>query len=216
MTEAETGTEAVQKPRLAPIERPKGFMMRLAYWGMQRQFGKVMTPVKVMSTRVPESLKPTAAIVKFSTKGLRLDPSLVLLIGDLASQINGCAFCLDLGRAMALRSHVDMKKFEALMDYKTSPLFTERERAALAYAEEATRNKRVSDATFEDLRTHFTEREIVEITWVNAIENFYNLTNLPLGIGSDGFCLLQSTRAGTPAGAGPKAGADAGKAARSP
>ncbi len=216
MAAPETGTETGQKPRLAPIERPKGLMMRLAYWGMQRQFGKVMTPVKVMNARVPESLKPTAAIVKFSTKGLRLDPSLVLLVGDLASQINGCAFCLDLGRAMALRSHLDMKKFEALMDYKTSPLFTERERAALAYAEEATRNKRVSDTTFENLRKHFNEREIVEITWANAIENFYNLTNLPLGIGSDGFCLLQQAKAGTAAGAGHAAGSDSGKAARSP
>lgn len=216
MSAAKTPMEESLKPRLAPIEHPKGFMMRLAYWGMKRQFGKVMTPVKVMSTRVPESLKPTAAIVKFSTKGLRLDPSLVLLIGDLASQINGCAFCLDLGRAMALRSHLDMKKFEALRDYKTSPLFTERERAALAYAEEATRNKRVSDATFENLRKHFSEREIVEITWANAIENFYNLTNLPLGIGSDGFCLLQRGQAGTAAAAGRTARSDSGKPTRSP
>ena len=216
MTATETVTEAVQKPRLAPIEHPKGFMLRMAYWGMQRQFGKVMTPVKVMNARVPEALKPTAAIVKFSMKGLQLDPSLVLLIGDLASQINGCAFCLDLGRAMALRSHMDMRKLEALMEYKTSPLFTERERAALAYAEEATRNKRVSDATFENLRKHFSEREIVEITWANAIENFYNLTNLPLGIGSDGFCLLQSSKTGTAAGTAPATGSDSGKAARSP
>ncbi len=216
MTTSETVTETSHGPRLAPIEHLKGFMMRLAYWGMRRQFGKVMTPVKVMSARVPESLKPTAAIVKFSTKGLRLDPSLVLLIGDLASQINGCAFCLDLGRAMALRSYLDMRKFDALMDYKTSPLFTERERAALAYAEEATRNKRVSDTTFENLRKHFTEREIVEITWANAIENFYNLTNLPLGIGSDGFCLIQQVKAGTAAGAGLKADQEPAKAARSP
>ncbi len=214
MTESETGTENVQRPRLAPIERPKGFMMRLAYWGMRRQFGKVMTPVKVMSARVPESLKPSAAIVKFSMKGLRLDPALVLLIGDLASQINGCTFCLDLGRAMALRSNLDMGKFDALMDYKTNALFTERERAALAYAEEATRNKRVADATFENLRKHCTEREIVEITWANAIENFYNLTNLPLGIGSDGFCLLQQAKARTAADR--TAGGEPTKAARSP
>ncbi len=216
MLPLETETETVQKPRLAPIEHPKGFMMRMAYWGMRRQFGKVMTPVKVMSSRVPESLKPTAAIVKFSMKGLRLDPSLVLLIGDLASQINGCAFCLDLGRAMALRSHLDMRKFDALMDYPTSPLFTERERAALAYAEEATRHKRVSDATFENLRKHFTEREIVEITWANAIENFYNLTNLPLGIGSDGFCLIQQAKAGAAAGAGHEADHEPATATRSP
>ena len=50
-------------------------------------------------------------------------------------------------------------------------------------------------ATFEALRRHFSEREIVEITWVNAVENYYNLINLPLGIESDGFCSLVQARA---------------------
>ena len=70
----------------------------------------------------------------------------------------------------------------------------ERERAALAYTEEATRHKRVSDATFETLRNHFNEREIVEITWVNALENYYNLINLPLEIESDGLCAIAESR----------------------
>ena len=213
MSAPKTVTEEPLKPRLAPIEHPKGFMMRMAYWGMKRQFGKVMTPIKVVNARLPGSHQPTAAIIKFSQKGLQLDPSLVLLIGDLASQINGCTFCIDLGRAMVIRSHMDLRKFETLLDYKTSPLFSERERAALAYAEEATRNKHVSDATFENLRRHFSEREIVEITWVNALQNYYNLVNLPLGIGSDGFCLLQSAKAGTSAPAQSRA---ASEPARSP
>ncbi len=71
------------------------------------------------------------------------------------------------------------------MSHRASPLFEEEERAALAYAEGATRNKQASDETIANLRKHFTEREIVEITLLNTIQNFYNLTNLPLGIGSD-------------------------------
>ncbi len=192
MLALQTEPESVPKPRLAPIEQPKGLLMRLAYWGTRRQFGKVMTPLKVVTARVPESAKLTMAIQKFQMKGLTLDLELQLLIADLASTINGCSFCLDLGRAMALRSNMGLAKFQALEEYRTSPLFTERERAALAYTEEATRNKHVSDATFESLRKHFSEREIVEITLVNAIENLYNLTNLPLGIGSDGFCAIPS------------------------
>ncbi len=189
-TETDTESETVQEPRLAPIEHPKGFLLRLAYWGTQRKFGKVMTPLRVVTARVPESAKLTMAIQKFQMKGLKLDQELQFLIADLVSTINGCAFCLDIGRAMAVRSNLGLAKFQALEEYRTSPLFTERERAALAYAEEATRNKKVSDATFENLRKHFNEREIVEITLVNAIENLYNLTNRPLGIGSDGFCAI--------------------------
>jgi alkylhydroperoxidase family enzyme len=112
------------------------------------------------------------------------------MVTTLVSQINGCSFCLDIARAMAIREHLGMEKFDALEQYRTSPLFTDRERAALAYAEEATRHKRVSDATFEALRKRFIESEIVEITWLNAVENYYNLINLPLEIESDGLCAI--------------------------
>jgi alkylhydroperoxidase family enzyme len=123
-------------------------------------------------------------------KGIRLEPGLHFMVANLAAQINGCAFCVDIGRAVAIRQHLSMEKFNALMEYRTNPLFSERERAALAYVEEATRHKRVSDATFDALRSRFNEREIAEITWLNAVENYYNLINLPLEIESDGLCAI--------------------------
>ncbi len=180
--------------RLEPIEKPKGFIMRMAYWGIRRQFGKVITPVKVVIARMPGALKLTNEIAKFELKGIRLDPELHFLVGMLASQINGCDFCMDLGRAMVVREHLGMQKVNALSEYKTSQLFSDRERAALAYAEEATRNKKVSDATFEELRKHFNDWEIAEITWINALENYYNLLNIPLEIGSDGLCAIALMR----------------------
>lgn len=176
--------------RLQPIEKPKGFLMRMAYWGTQRRFGKVMTPMKVVVARMPGSLRLSNAIATYELKGLRLDPRIHYLVATMASQVNGCMFCEDLARSMAIRERIGLEKFDALPEYKTSPLFSDRERAALAYAEETTRNRRVSDATFAELRKHFSEEEIVEITWVNAIENYYNLLNIPLGIGSDGFCAI--------------------------
>jgi alkylhydroperoxidase family enzyme len=67
-------------------------------------------------------------------------------------------------------------------------VFDDAERAALAYAEEITREVDVADDTFGALRTHFDERAIVELTWLVARENYYNRLNRPLGIGSDGLC----------------------------
>ena len=182
--------------RLQPIEKPKGFIMRMAYWGTRRRFGKVMTPIKVVVARMPGSARLSNDIAKFELKGIRLDPTLHYLVGTLASQINGCAFCTDLGRSMAIRDRLGLEKFNALAEYRMSPLFSARERAALAYAEEATRNRRVSDETFEELRRHFSDEEIAELTWVNAIENYYNLLNIPLEIGSDGFCSIAGARSG--------------------
>jgi alkylhydroperoxidase family enzyme len=180
--------------RLEPIEKPKGLMMRIAFWMARRQLGKVITPMKVLYPRMPGMLRLSYEIQKFELKGIRLEPELHFMVATLAAQINGCGFCLDIGRAMAIRQHLQMQKLNALSEYRTSPLFSDRERAALAYVEEATRHKRVCDATFEALRKHFSEREIVEITWLNAIENYYNLINLPLEIGSDGLCAIAQAR----------------------
>src|SRR5881396_1876262 len=172
--------------RFEPIEKPKGLLIRIAYWMTRRQFGKVMTPMKVVIARMPGSERFSWGITKFELKGLRLDPGIHIMIAALASEINGCSFCVDLARSLAIRERLGLEKLNTISQYRTSPLFTARERAALAYVEEATRHKRVSDATFAELRRHFDERAIVEITWVNALENYYNLLNVPLEIGSDG------------------------------
>lgn len=166
----------------------------MAFWGTRRQFGKVMTPMKVVLARMPRSLKMSNEISKFELKGIRLEDELHYLIATLVSEINGCGFCTDLGRSMAMRRRISLEKFNALLDYRKSPLFSDRQRAALAYAEEATRKKQVSDETFEELRKHFNDWEIAEITWINAIENYYNLLNIPLEIGSDGFCAIVQER----------------------
>ena len=77
------------------------------------------------------------------------------------------------------------ERFSALESYRESGAFSPREKAALAFAEEATRTRAVSDETFAELRRHLGETEIVEIAWVNAVENYFNLQAHPLRIGSD-------------------------------
>jgi alkylhydroperoxidase family enzyme len=70
-----------------------------------------------------------------------------------------------------------------------APLFG-RGACALAYAEEATRNKRVVDGTLDELREYFSDREGAEIKVLTAIPNFGNLLNISLGIDSDGLCAM--------------------------
>src|SRR5258708_35414401 len=110
--------------RLEPIEKPKGLLMRIAFWMTQRQFGKVMTPMKVLYPRMPGMMKLSYEIAKFEMKGIRLEPELHYLVVTLASVINGCGFCLDLGRAVAIREHLGMEKFNALAEYRarSSPI----------------------------------------------------------------------------------------------
>ena len=181
--------------RLAPIENPKELVAKLAYWMTKRRLGKVMTPMKVVYARLPALFRLAYQQVQIVERTITLDPVISFLVRTWPAMINECTFCVDIAKAGALYQHLSLEKLEALPAYQTSPLFNERERAALAYVEEATRHKRVSDATFAELRRHFNEREIVEITWLNALENYYNLLNLPLGIESDGLCAIAQRRA---------------------
>ena len=74
----------------------------------------------------------------------------------------------------------------------TSPLFSEPERAALAYAEAMTvTGRKVDDTLFARLRTHFSEAQIVELTAAIALENFRSKFNTALGIEAQGFCMLK-------------------------
>jgi len=180
--------------RLEPIEHPESLKMRLAYAYAKRRFGKVITPMKVVYARIPEVLAMSKAMATFMESGMVLEPGLRLLIMHLVGTRNQCGFCMDISRAQWISSGGVPDKFDAIEAYATSPLFSDSERAALAYAEEVNRTRDASDETFEALRRHFNEREIVEITWCIAAENFYNFLNRPMGIESDGLCALAEAK----------------------
>lgn len=180
--------------RLEPIDRAPTLKARIACWMMKRRLGKVITPARVVYNRMPAAYDVAWALVKLSDE-ISLPASMRLLVQTWPAMLNACHFCVDIAKAQAVMAGLGLEKFEALPAWRTSPLFDDRERAALAYVEEVTRTRRASDATFETLRKHFDETEIVEITYLNAIENFYNLINLPLEIDeSDGLCAIQQSR----------------------
>jgi len=176
--------------RLSPIEQPAGFFLKTAYAMSRKRFGKVVTPLKVVYARVPAAIKVSIAVTKFLTKGVRLERELVYLIETYTAGLNDCGFCVDIARSMAMQEHVDLNKLEGLANFRTDPRYSVRERAALAYVEAITRDRHVDDDTFAALKEHFTVTEIVEITLINASENYYNLINFPLGIEADGLCAL--------------------------
>src|SRR4029453_7513973 len=175
---------------LPPIEKPKSLIMQLAYAMTRRQFGKVLTPLKVAYSRLP------AAFGMFASKISKLDQKLTLLretamlVREQVARLNICLFCMDIGRAVAIQASMNEAKFDALEEYRTSPLFTEAERAALDYVTELTRDKKVNPDTFGRMRAHYSERAICEIVWVVASEHVYNITNIGLNIHSDMLCAI--------------------------
>jgi alkylhydroperoxidase family enzyme len=169
-------------------------MMKLVYNMSRRQFGKVMTPLKVFVARMPLAFGMfTGKIAKLDRK-LELPAETQMLMRERVAQINVCEFCIDIGRSFVIKARMNEAKFDALGEYAISPLFNEAERAALDYVTELTRDKNVKPETFARLRKHYSERAICEIVWLVASEHFYNMTNIGLNIHSDMLCDISRAR----------------------
>ena len=174
--------------RFQPIEKPKSILVKIAYWFTKRQYGKVMSPLKVIYARKPELLSFAMKIAKFEEKQNSLAPELRLLIKVAAATQNGCTFCQDIALAHAVKSKIGTEKFVALIEKNVEKIsaFSEKEQIVLAVLEEYSEQRKVSDETFAELRKHFNETEIIEILALNAFEQFYNAMTIPLEIESDG------------------------------
>jgi alkylhydroperoxidase family enzyme len=179
---------------LAPIENPSGLVNKLAYWMTSRQFGKVLTPVKVVYSRMPAAFGMFVSKIAKLDKKLTLPAETAMLIRERVARLNVCLFCIDIGRAFAIQQSMNEAKFDALEDYRTSPLFSDAERAALDYVTELTRDKQVDPNTFKRMADYYSERQICEIVWLVASEHFYNMTNIGLNIHSDMLCDISKKR----------------------
>jgi AhpD family alkylhydroperoxidase len=98
------------------------------------------------------------------------------LVDIRASQLNGCAFCLDMHVKQARMRDERELRLHHLAVWRESPLFTPKERAALAWTEALTRIKPegVSDAAYAEAREHFSEEELSELTFRVAAINGWN------------------------------------------
>lgn len=176
------------EPFLVPIERPKNLVMRLVYAMTRKQFGKVLTPLKVWAVRLPPAFGSFVGKIAQLDKKLVLPQDIQFLIRQRVAQINTCSFCIDIGRYFAMKEHVAEEKIKAIDRYSDSPLFNERERAALDYVTELTRDKQITAPAIARLKANFSDREVCEIAWLVAGEHVYNMINIGLNIHSDSLC----------------------------
>ena len=187
-TERPLSGPETQGTLLPSIERPKGLMMKLVYLMTRRQFGKVITSIKVFCARLPIAFGQFYGKISALDKKLLLPAETAMLIREQVARTNVCLFCLDIGRYFTIKASMNQAKFDALDYYRVNPLFTEAERAALDYVTELTRDKKVDPETFARMARQYSEREICEIVWLVASEHLYNMTNIGLNIHSDVLC----------------------------
>ncbi len=128
----------------------------------------------------PKGFQGFLQVVRY-LKDSPLDHGLLHLVEVRASQLNGCAYCMDMHATAALESGESQRRVNLVAAWREAPLFTARERAALAWTEALTELGRhgVDDALFEATRQHFSEQEVVDLTYAIALINAWNR----LGVG---------------------------------
>jgi hypothetical protein len=185
---------------LPPVENPRSPLLKVMYFFMKRQFGRVMTPISVFSARMPFGFLSFYGKVSRLDKKLRLPATTARLVRAQVASLNTCAFCMDATRWYAQKTAPDdLAQLDALPQYRTSSLFSDGERAALDYATELTTKKEVAPETFSHLARFYDERQICDIVWLVASEHLYNVSNIGLNIGSDGLCERGTKRSVTAA-----------------
>jgi len=123
----------------------------------------------------------TQALLKLSFESQKhLEHSLLRLVEIRASQINGCAYCLDMHTKDARGAGETEQRIYTLDAWRETPFFTDRERAALEWTEAVTlvAETRVPDDVYQQVRQQFSEEELVELTFAVIVINSWNRLNV--------------------------------------
>ena len=182
--------------RIAGVStRDAGLKVRLAYYFTRRQIvrlagretERMIEPVQVYA-HLPGVLSAYGRLEQATAKLDRLEDRFKALAELKAATLTNCEYCIDLGSQIARRWGLSDGQLLALPRYRESDLFDDAEKLVLDYAVGMSRTPvDVPDALFAELREHFDEAQLVELTHLIALENLRGRFNLALGVGAAGF-----------------------------
>ena len=172
-----------------PPESEYPWYLRLFYALQKRKLGWVPEPVLLWG-RTPRVFIAFIRLYKaFDRKSSPLESSLRSLLMVRISQINICPFCIDLNSSHAMERGIPLEKLEALDQFLDSPLFSEREKIALEFAEAITITGRKVEHTLQArLKANFSDDAIIELAGLIAYQNMSSKFNAGLDVPAQGFC----------------------------
>jgi alkylhydroperoxidase family enzyme len=164
-----------------------GPLARAVYAYSRREYGRVPEPLAVTAHQTGLMLGYCA--FEMATERARRVPKHLKALAEMkAAVMAGCEWCIDFGAFLVDRDGMPPEQMRELSNHRESPAFDELERLVLDYAEGMSATPvAVSDDVVEELRRHFDDAQMVELTSVIAMENYRARFNWALGIGSQGF-----------------------------
>jgi len=177
----------LSKPKLSRYPWP----VRLIFWAQKRKYGATLEPTFYWG-RAPKILYGIQVLYRCLDRSRSpLDPALRALVSNRIAHQNHCAFCSDLSASSLDKKGVPAAKVLALDHYASDPSFTEKERAAIAYADAVNSgDDTVMDERLAALKEFFNEDEIVELTGWICFQIFSSKFNTALDVPAQGFCRL--------------------------
>jgi AhpD family alkylhydroperoxidase len=134
-----------------------------------------------MSRRIPYYQASPEAIKQLSTirpyiESTNIEPRLRARVELRSSQINGCAYCVDMHSREAREAGETQQRLDCLTVWRETSFFDDRERAALAWAESVTlvSEAHVPDEVYDEARKHFSDKDLVDLTLIVAVINAWN------------------------------------------
>ena len=134
-----------------------------------------MTPRMNFMQAAPDTVKALMAL-EAQIQGSGLEQSLIELVKTRASQINGCAYCINMHTSDARKHGETEQRLYLLNAWREAPAYSERERAALAWTEAVTliADTHAPDDVYQEVRKHFSDAETVNLTMLIATINAWN------------------------------------------
>ncbi len=134
-----------------------------------------MTPRMNFMQAAPDTIKALMAL-EAQIQGSGLEQSLIELVKTRASQINGCAYCINMHTQDARKHGETEQRLYLLNAWREAPAYSERERAALAWTDAVTliADTRAPDDVYQEVRKHFSDAETVNLTMLIATINAWN------------------------------------------
>ncbi len=163
--------------------------LRPFFWNQKRKYGQVLNS-GLLWARVPKLFAAVALLYgALDRKSSPLSPVLRSLVTVRVSQINWCAFCVDINSSTLIERSGSTEKVDHLDRWRESDLFDEKEKAVLGYTEAITySDQQVTDDLVDRLRNFFDEDGIVELTGLIAFQNLSSKFNNALDVPPQGFC----------------------------
>jgi len=170
-------------------EKDYPLWVRILFYLQRRKYGVVFEPTKVWARRPKLLWQFTKMFKKLFNKRALIDPQTRGLVCVKVAETNHCPFCIDMNAALYLKAGGDEKKLQALETFEESDLFSKKEVITLRFAEKVTHcQDKVSDKLFSQLKEHYTDDAIVELTALITFQNMSAKFNSALDIPSHHLC----------------------------